>query len=69
MYAKRICGWSRGCISSPSGHKNRKLISLFFNEIGNYVDVINENLFDLWFRDYVYPDGTPFGHIEENNND
>ena len=36
MYAKRICGWSRGCFSSPSGHKNCKLISLFFNEIGNY---------------------------------
>ena len=38
MYAKRICGWSRGRISSPSGHKNCKLISLFFNEIGNYYD-------------------------------
>ena len=34
-----------------------------------YVDVINESLFDLWFHDYVYPDGTPFGHIEEDNND
>ena len=40
MYTKRICGWSRGCISSPSGHKNRKLISLFFNEIGNYATII-----------------------------
>lgn len=34
-----------------------------------YVDVINENLFDVWFREYVYPDGTPFGHIKETNDD
>lgn len=34
-----------------------------------YVDVINENLFDVWFREYVYLDGTPFGHIKETNDD
>jgi hypothetical protein len=47
------------CISSPSGHKNRKLISLFFNEIGNYNDegkVIDAHL-------------TTFGQETKDNND
>lgn len=34
-----------------------------------YVDEIKERLFDSWFREYVYPDGTPFGHIKETNDD
>lgn len=34
-----------------------------------YVDEIKECLFDLWFHDYVYPDGTPFGHVKETNDD
>ena len=39
MYAKRIrCGWSSGCLSSPSGHKSHERISLIFNEIRNYLN-------------------------------
>ena len=31
-----------------------------------YVDEIKERLFDSWFRMFAYPDGTPFGHVEED---
>lgn len=34
-----------------------------------YVDEIRERLFDSCFRNMVYPDGTPFGHVKETNDD
>ena len=41
MYAKGIrCRWSRGCVSSPSGHQNHERFSLNFNEIRNYDDYL-----------------------------
>jgi len=44
MYAKGIqCRWSRGCVSSPSGHQNHERFSLIFNGIRNYVYDNNED--------------------------
>ena len=54
------------CIRDMVAHRFDGTLKSKDNGQKYYVDEIKERLFDSWFREYVYPDGTPFGHVEED---
>lgn len=55
------------CIRDMVAHGFDGLLKFKNDGQAYYVDEIKECLFDSWFRMFTYPDATPFGHVEETN--